>query len=76
VTATELREMLVAGLARSAGGGRQRWRKAVAEVKTYPLSTHPHCNWEVRAAGTASEIAIVERAVDRVRMDYPHVERG
>jgi hypothetical protein len=75
VTASELRELLITGLARSAGGGRARWRRAVAEVRLYPLSTHPHCNWEVRAAGTSAEIASVERAVDRVRVDHPLLER-
>ena len=76
MTASELRELLVAGLARSAGGGRQRWRQAVAEVRLYPLSTHPHCNWEVRAAGSMAEIALVERAADRLRADHPHVMQG
>jgi hypothetical protein len=76
VTAGELRNLLVTVLAGALGGGRARWRKAVADIKVYPVQTHPHCNWEVRAAGSAREIAEVERAVDRLRADHPFVERG
>jgi hypothetical protein len=48
----------------------------VTDIKVYPIDTHPHCNWEVRAAGSAGDIAAVERAVDRMRADHPFVERG
>ena len=76
MTTTELRNVLVSMLAAGRGGGRARWRKAVADIKIYPMDTHPHCNWEVRAAGTTNEIAAVERAVDRMRDDHPFVQQG
>lgn len=76
MTASELRNLLVTALAGALGGGRTRWRRAVADIKVYPVETHPHCNWEVRAAGSAREIAEVERAVDRLRADHPLVGLG
>jgi hypothetical protein len=76
VTAGELRNLLVTTLAGTRGGGRAHWRRAVADIKVYPVETHPHCNWEVRAAGSAREIAEVERAVDRLRADHPFVGLG
>lgn len=76
MTAGELRNLLVTALAGALGGGRARWRRAVADIKVYPVETHPHCNWEVRAAGSAREIAEVERAVDRLRADHPFVGLG
>lgn len=76
MTTSELRNLLVTMLAGARGGGRARWRRAVTDIKVYPIETHPHCNWEVRAGGSAGDIAAVERAVDRMRADHPFIERG
>jgi hypothetical protein len=74
MTADELRDLLIARLAKANGGGSARWRRAVAGVKTYPRATHAHCNWEARATGTAREIDLVERAADALRVAIPFVE--
>ena len=74
MTASELHHLLTSTLVRMRGGDRVRWRKAVGQIKVYPLSTHPHCNWDVRPAGSAAEIVAVERAVDIVRGEHPYIE--
>ncbi len=73
MTIAELHHLLVTTLVRVRGDSRTKWRRAVGEIKVYSLSTHPHCNWEVRPAGTIIEIAAVEQAVDTVRADHPWV---
>ena len=73
MTVTELRDLIVRQLARENGGGSVRWRTALGELKVYPRSTHAHCNWDARPTGPPMDVAIVERAVDRVRLKYPFV---
>lgn len=72
--AAELRDLIVRHLARANGGGTIRWRKALGELKVYSLSTHAHCNWDVRPTGTAHEMDQVERAVDALRLKHPFVD--
>jgi hypothetical protein len=76
MTGTELRDLLVREIARTHGGGAQRWRKVAGTIKVYSRDTHAHCNWEARPTGTAFEIAVVERASDGLRARYPFVEAG
>ncbi len=73
MTLVELRQLLVATLVRAHGDSRAKWRRAVGEIRIYPRDTHAHCNWEVWASGTVTEIAAVEQAVDMVRADHPWV---
>jgi hypothetical protein len=76
MTRIDLRDLLVKRLAATAGGPAQRWRRAIGEVRVYPLATHPHCNWSVMASGTAWEIETVEQLLDAVRIAHPHVAAG
>ncbi len=73
MTVVELQQLLVTTLVRARGDSRTKWRRAIGEIKLYSRDTHPHCNWEVRAAGTMREIAAVEVAVDTIRADHPWV---
>ena len=73
MTAADLRTLLIARLVRAAGGSPSQWRRAIGEIRVYPPATHPHCNWEVLARGTPAEVEAVERMVDRVRDDHPHL---
>lgn len=74
MTPLDLRDLLVKRLTRAAGGSARRWREAVGAVRTYPLATHPHCNWSVTASGSAHEIDAVERVLDLVRIEHPFVD--
>lgn len=74
MTGSELRDLLAAALARSAGGGPLRWRRALGEVRVYPRATHAHCNWDVRPIGTPREVEAVERAADAIRLRHPFVD--
>jgi hypothetical protein len=76
MTASELRSLLSRMLASRAGGSATQWRSVIGEVRIYPISTHPHCNWEVRPAGSAAQIAAVERAVDQVRDRHQWLAKG
>ncbi|MDO6415106.1 hypothetical protein Q4F19_12010 [Sphingomonas sp. BIUV-7] len=76
MTGSELRDVIVRHLAKSKGGGTVRWRAAIGELKVYSLSTHGHCNWDVRPAGTTYEMAEIERAVDVLRLAHPFVDVG
>lgn len=73
MTATELRDLILRQLARENGGGTMRWRKVLGDLKTYPRATHAHCNWEARPGGPGADVAIVERVIDRVRLDHPYI---
>lgn len=74
MTGSELRDLLIREIARNHGGGTARWRKVAGAVKIYSRDTHPHCNWDLRPAGAAHEVAVVERAVDTLRARHPFVE--
>lgn len=67
MTGSDLQQLLVTKLVQSRGGTRQRWRRAVGELRVYSVATHPHCNWEVRASGSAGDIEAVEDMADRLR---------
>jgi hypothetical protein len=74
MTGSELRDMLIRDLNKTHGGGAARWRKVIGTVKVYARETHAHCNWELRPAGAAHEVAIVERASDAWRLRHPFVD--
>jgi hypothetical protein len=76
MTASELRNLLIRDIVRSTGGGTMRWRKAIGTVRVYSRATHAHCNWEVWPSGGMNDVAIVERAVDRIRPLHPYVDEG
>jgi len=73
LTAGKLEELLVTTLMRRAGGTRRQWRAAVGSVRLLDRVTHPHCSWSVTPGGTPREIAEVERLLDTVRLEHPHV---
>jgi len=73
---TELHTLIIEELRKAHGGGTVRWRNALGEIKLYPLSTHAHCNWDVRPAGRPAEVAAVEAVVDRIRLSHPVVEES
>jgi hypothetical protein len=74
MTGSELRDLLIRDIIRSHGGGTARWRKVIGAVKVYARDTHAHCNWDLRPAGTAHEVAVVERAADGLRARHPFVD--
>lgn len=74
MTGSELRDMLIREIAKASGGGTTRWRKVVSRVKVYPRATHAHCNWEIIAAGSSSDIAVAEKMADRMRPIHPFVD--
>lgn len=73
MTAGELQNLIVTLLVKAHGGTRQQWRRAIGDVRVYPVSTHPHCNWDIRSSGTVAEMAAIERLLDTVRLERPHV---
>ncbi len=76
VTPLDLRDLLVRRLTAATGGPAQRWRKAIGAVRVYPLATHPHCNWSVAPSGSPHEVDAIERLLDVVRGEHPHVDAG
>lgn len=68
---SQLTDLLVARLARDWGGNPQRWRKLLGRVQLYDLRTHAHCNWAISPTGSNSEIAIIERLLDDIRISHP-----
>jgi len=73
MTSSELVNLILARLVRAEGGSRQRWRRALGEVRVYSLLTHPHCNWDLRSSGTATELHAIEHVLDWARATHPHV---
>jgi hypothetical protein len=76
MTASQLQDLLVARLARTAGGTQRRWRSVVGPIKLYDRATHATCNWSVAPTGGSREIAEVERLLDAVRLEHPIVAQG
>jgi predicted small metal-binding protein len=37
------------------------------------MKTHPHCNWDVFASGSAADVRAVNQVVDHIRAEHPHV---
>ena len=73
MTVGELQDLIVKRLARASGGTQRHWRIVLGPVRLHDASTHPHCNWSVDPAGSAGEIAAVERLLDQIRLDHPIV---
>jgi hypothetical protein len=73
MTAADLIDVFLATLLREMGGTRRRWRQVLGDVRVYGADTHPHCNWSLTPAGSAAEIAAVERVADRLRGEHPIV---
>jgi hypothetical protein len=74
MTAYDVRELLVRTIVRKHGGQLMRWRTVIGEIRVYPLSTHPHCNWRVDPSGTVREVEVVERIIDAVSAQHPLVQ--
>lgn len=74
MTQNQLLDLLIARLVRDHGGSRQRWRRLVGAVQLYSVQTHAHCNWSLNPTGSTSEIALIERLVDDLRMTHPLIE--
>jgi len=73
MTAAELRDLIVRRLVRENGGGTVRWRTVLGELRVYSRTTHAHCNWDARPSGASRDVALVERAVDQLRLQHPFV---
>lgn len=71
--AVQLHNLILSQLIRSVGGTRQHWRRAIGDVRVYSMKTHPHCNWDVFASGSAADVRAVNQVVDHIRADHPHV---
>lgn len=73
MTAYDVRELLVRMVMRQHGGPLMRWRTVVGEIRVYPLSTHPHCNWRADPSGSVREVEAAERIIDQVSAQHPIV---
>jgi hypothetical protein len=73
MTAYDVRELLVRLVMRKHGGPLMRWRTVVGEIRVYPLSTHPHCNWRADPSGSVREVEAAERIIDQVSAQHPIV---
>jgi hypothetical protein len=73
MTAIELRDLIVRRLIRENGGSTLRWRNVIGELRVYSRHTHAHSNWDARPSGASGDVALVERAVDQVRLQHPFV---
>ena len=71
--ATQIHGLILAQLIRSVGGTRQHWRRAIGELRVHSMKTHPHCNWDVYASGSAADVRAVNEVVDEIRSIHPHV---
>jgi len=74
VTKGELTDAIVRKASRDNGGGSVRWRRALGELRTYPRTTHAHCNWDARPVGAAGDVAAIEKVVDELRLKHPFVD--
>lgn len=70
--AGELQDLIVATLARRAGGSQRRWRLALGPVRIHDGAHFP-CNWSVAPSGSAGEVAEIERLLDDLRLQHPTV---
>jgi len=68
---TQIHGLILAHLIRNVGGTRQHWRRAVGNLRVFPIATHAHCNWDVYPSGTAADIRAVNEAVDEIRERHP-----
>lgn len=70
MTASDLQLLLIARLIRERGGTSQTWRRALGKVIVRDITTHAHCNWEVRPSGTDAQRAAIEGLLDDVRLEH------
>lgn len=75
MTASELQDIIVAALVRSAGGTQRRWRIALGPIRVHDIATHPHCNWSVTPSGGRRENGEIENLLDRLRLAHPLIAR-
>jgi len=68
MTASELTAIILARLIRIEGGSRQAWRRRLGEMRVYPPTTHPHCNWDFADSGSSRA---VEAVLDWARTAHP-----
>jgi hypothetical protein len=73
MTPGELQLLLIARLIRKSGGIARAWRVAIGPMQVRDVSTHTHCNWEVRPSGTARVTAEIKNLLDVVRLEHPIV---
>jgi hypothetical protein len=71
MTAADIRSALLANLVRKHGGSRHEWARAMGNIILYSVRTHPHCNWDVRPAGTAVQVTRICASVDQLRDEVP-----
>lgn len=76
MTASDLEHLLIARLIRERGGTSQSWRRALGKLIVRDITTHTHCNWDVRLSGTDAQRAAIERLLDDVRLEYSIVTAG
>jgi hypothetical protein len=74
MTQADLIDLIAAALVRSHGRSRRHWRIVLGRVRTYPLSTHPSCNWSIDPTGTPGDVEAAQQALDRMRAEHPFVE--
>lgn len=71
MTQGQLVDILIARLVQDHGRTRQHWRRRIGTVRLYSTATHAHCNWALDPTGSTSEIAVIERLIDDLRMNHP-----
>lgn len=76
MTASDLEQILIARLIRENGGTAQTWRRALGGIIVRDAKTHPHCNWDVRLSGIATQRDAIERILDEVRLQHSIVIAG
>lgn len=73
---SQLQDMMVKSLVRSAGGSQRRWRIALGPISLRNVQQDWHCNWSVTPSGSARENAEIEKLLDRVRLEHPQLTEG
>lgn len=73
MTGDDILDLMVAQLARRAGGSARRWLLAIGPIRVYDATTHPHCNWSVSPSGNSRDIAAIEHLLDDLRLTHPLV---
>ena len=72
-TPDELRDLLAHLLTGAAGGTDSEWWAAIGVVEKLPTWPNVRSNWAVHPAGTAEQIAAMDKAVEVVRVAHPYV---
>lgn len=76
MNASDLEQLLIARLTRERGGNSQTWQRALGKVIMRDMTTHSHCNWEVRPSGTDAQRDAIERLLDDVRLEHSIIAAG